>query len=142
MVKGQGRTNRLSDKKIADALRAEYGNVTATAKALGYCTMTVRRRVNASENLKQVWIESREDVVDIAESKRMELIQAGDWKAIEHALRTWGSSRGHNPNLQITGANGEALIKEHLNADILSQLIARGETFETIIIGLISALKP
>ena len=132
---------RLNDKQIKKAIEKAYGNVTAAADSLGYSPSQVRRRINGSKMLQRTLEEAREQVVDIAESKRLELIYAGDWKAIEHALRTWGAKRGHNPSNILTGPDGEALLKKHLNSDILAELISRGETAETILVGMIASIN-
>jgi uncharacterized Fe-S cluster-containing MiaB family protein len=81
-------------EQIAEALRNHNGIVSTAAKALKVSRQAIDRRISNSATLKAVVIEARSDVVDLAETKLIELIQAGDVRAILFTLRTLGRDRG------------------------------------------------
>ena len=81
---------------MARALTAAGGLVTSAAKRLGCAPKTVYRYIERFPALKDVLGEARESSVDLAESKLMEAINAGNLTAIIFFLKTQGKSRGYS----------------------------------------------
>lgn len=109
---------RLTDAQIAAGLRAQRGNISATAEALGVDRRTIYRRVTDNAELEAIWKEARESLIDVAESALLKLINEGNVAAIIFALKTQGRSRGYSERLELTGADGEAIaVKGYVTFD-------------------------
>lgn len=100
---------RLTDAQIAAGLRAQRGNISATAEALGVDRRTIYRRVTDNTELEAIWKEARESLIDVAESALLKLINEGNVAAIIFALKTQGRARGYSERLELTGADGGAI---------------------------------
>lgn len=87
---------KATNKKIIDALRAAGGVVTAAAEILGYSRPALSTRINADPELKAAAEESRETLVDAAETGLFDLIKKRDTTAIIFALKTRGRGRGYD----------------------------------------------
>lgn len=86
-----------------------------------------------------------EGVLDMAEAKLLQLINAGDRQAIIFYLKSKGKSRGYGDRCELTGPNGEPLqlggtsgpviriedLRQDLPPKSLAQLLALLTTIET-----------
>lgn len=100
---------RLTEEQIAAGLRAQRGNISATADALGVDRRTIYRRINESEELAAICTDARESLIDVAENALLKLINEGNVAAIIFALKTQGRARGYSERLELTGADGGAI---------------------------------
>lgn len=100
---------RLTNEQIAAGLRAQRGNISATADALGVTRQAIHLRINESDELAAICTEARESLIDVAESALLKLINEGNVAAIIFALKTQGRARGYSERLELTGADGEAI---------------------------------
>ena len=91
---------KFSDAKIESALRALGGIMSVAAQALHDATGTkisrqaIRERVLRSPRLRRAIEEAEEASLDLAESKLMQAIDAGDINATKFFLETRGKRRG------------------------------------------------
>ncbi len=101
---------RITDKQIEHALKQTAGNVSQAAKALQVSRTTVHKRIARSEKLKEVLKDTREELVDIAESALRREVVDGNITAIIFTLKTQGKSRGYVERQEVTGADGGAIV--------------------------------
>jgi hypothetical protein len=85
----------IEDAEIIKALAAENGFIGAAAKRLGCCRWTVTNRINNDATVKEAYRQIVEERVDVAENKLMELVNAGNVKAVLFLLRAKGKQRGY-----------------------------------------------
>lgn len=85
----------IADEEIIKALAKSNGFIGAAARSLGCCRWTVSSRINENDAVREAYRQIVEDRVDTAESKLMELVQAGNLKAIMFLLRAKGRQRGY-----------------------------------------------
>ena len=81
---------------MAQAVTEAGGTLTTAARKLGCARCTVHEYLQRYPALKDVLSEARESSVDLAESKLMEAIEAGNITAIIFFLKTRGKSRGYS----------------------------------------------
>ena len=86
---------QLEDAEIIKALAATNGFIGAAAKKLGCCRWTVTNRINHNDTVREAYRQIVEERVDTAESKLMELVNAGNVKAVLFLLRAKGKQRGY-----------------------------------------------
>lgn len=99
----------LTVEQVEHAIKKTAGNVSQAAKALGVSRSTVHRRIAESVTLKQVLEDSREELVDIAESALRREVLNGNITAIIFTLKTQGKSRGYIERAELTGKDGGAV---------------------------------
>lgn len=91
-----------SDKQIIEAIEKTGGNQAAAARALECSRNTIRNRINTSEKVKEAYDSVNEANLDKAENTLLELVQAGDFRAVKFYLRTKGRMRGYGDRMDIT----------------------------------------
>ncbi len=96
LKKRGGRRAEFTQVQVAGALTAASGLVTSAARRLGCNPKTVYRNIERFPALRDVLTEARESSIDLAESKLMEAIKAGNLTAIIFFLKTQGKSRGYS----------------------------------------------
>ncbi len=92
-------TPQYTLEQVLDAVRKATGNLSVAAKLLGCSRQTV---YNAQKKWKTVAAEidqQREKVVDLAEQRLIDRVNAGDWHAVKYVLSTLGRSRGYGPEV-------------------------------------------
>lgn len=92
--RGPGRGN-IPRTVIAKALRACGGWMTGTAKMLGVSVQAISKRIKDDPKLKAVYEESKEEHLDIAESKLVEALRKGYPWAVQFMLKFKGKERGY-----------------------------------------------
>lgn len=107
-------TVKVSDALVAECLRAKFGNVTETAKALNVDVAGLRRRVRDTPHLAQVLDESRESIVDLAETMLAVAVRKGEDWAVKRVLESKHAvARGWRPPAQYEiAATAVALTPE------------------------------
>lgn len=108
---------RITDAKIAAALKRNAGKVTLAAKSL-HCSHTIiYRRMNNNPKLKAIQDFEVESLVDLAECKLKEAVGKGESWAICFALKCQGKKRGYIEKQAIehsgefTGGKTEIVVK-------------------------------
>lgn len=84
--------------QIKDALEKNNGMVVKAAQTLGVGKTWLYKKINNSKALQDHLAEIRNDIVDLAECKLREKIEAGDVTAIIYTLRSMGKRRGWSQN--------------------------------------------
>lgn len=85
-------------EQIKEALEKNNGAVVSAAHSLGIGKTWLYRKINNSKVLQDHLAEIRNDIVDLAECKLREKIEAGDITAIIYTLRSMGKRRGWSQN--------------------------------------------
>ena len=80
------------------------------ARKLGCAPVTIYARAKTTQAVAQAIVDSRGEVVDIAEQKLRQAILNGEPWAIALALRTIGKERGYTERQEVTGAEGGPIV--------------------------------
>lgn len=118
---------RLTVQQIEEALKAKAGNIAAAARDLGVARTTIYRQIERSVGLQELLTDTREELVDIAESALRREVLNGNITAIIFTLKTQGKARGYVERVQneLTGADGGAIkVTDGLTDDERSARIA------------------
>ncbi len=108
---------RITDAKIAAALKRNAGKVTLAAKSLHCSHAIIYRRMNNNPKLKAIQDFEVESLVDLAESKLKEAVGKGESWAICFALKCQGKKRGYieKQAIEHSGSieqnNNEVIVK-------------------------------
>lgn len=89
------RRSPLTNKQIADALRATGGFVTQASVKLGVTYQAIYKRLKNSPQLAELKREIDESTLDMAETKLIELIGEKNLGAICFYLKCKGRGRGY-----------------------------------------------
>lgn len=93
---------RFTAKQVAAALLEARGVKAAAARLLGCNRNTVERYINAYPTVKEACEIARAELIDLAESKLVEQLEAGEWPAIKYTLSTLGKDRGYVERVEST----------------------------------------
>lgn len=102
---------RLTVQQIEDALKKTAGNISQAAKTLGVNRNTLYNRIHNAPTLQTVLQNSREELVDIAESALLRGVIEGNMTAVIWTLKASpaAKSRGWSERTEMTGADGGAI---------------------------------
>lgn len=100
----------LTVEQLEHAIRQTAGNISQAAKALGVSRSTVNRRVAESATLKQLVLDTREELVDIAESALRREVLGGNITAIIFTLKTQGKERGYVERQEWAGVKDKPIV--------------------------------
>jgi len=103
-----GRSN-IPVKVFLDAIPGTGGIITAIARRVGCSWHTADKYIKRYPTIQQAYRDECERVLDIAESKVIELISAGDPQMLRYYLSTKGKKRGYTERQEVTGENGAAI---------------------------------
>ena len=93
-----------------EAVRNAQGNITAAARGLGISRTTLYKFINNHATVKSALRESRETMLDNAESVLYKKVLEGEAWAVCFFLKTQGKSRGYVERQEITGAEGKPVV--------------------------------
>ena len=98
----------LTVAQIENAIKQKGGNISQAARALGVSRSTIHRQINNSTTLQQVLQDSREELVDIAESALLRGVIEGNMTAVIWTLKASpaAKARGWGERQELTGADG------------------------------------
>ena len=97
---------RYTVEQVCEAIRSQKGLLSMAANRLGCSYMTVWNYSQKYPEVKQAIEESKESMLDLAEGKLFQEINAGNMTAIIFFLKTKGKARGYSERQEITGAEG------------------------------------
>ena len=97
------------EEDILKALKASRGIVSAAARRMGMTRRQLTRRVKSSEKLKEARDDARAEFCDLAESKLVENVEAGNVPSVLFALKCLGKDRGYVERSEVTGKDGKDL---------------------------------
>ncbi len=95
---------RLTKKLVIEALHNTKG------EDLGCSAMTIYRRAEKVQAVRDTIDNYRGKLVDKAELKLEQAVLAGEPWAIQMTLKTIGKSRGYVERQEVTGAEGGAIV--------------------------------
>lgn len=95
----------VTKEKLVEVLMACDGIASEVAKRLQITPQAVRKRLREDPELKAVQLESREGLVDLAQSKLRGLVDSGDFRAVKFVLETWGRERGFARELKVDASH-------------------------------------
>ena len=98
-----------SEESVIEALKSSRGIVSAAARRLGMTRRQLTRRVKDSEKLKEVRDDARAEFCDLAESKLVELVEAGNVPSVLFELKCLAKDRGYVERAEVTGRDGKDL---------------------------------
>ena len=101
--------------QVARAITEAGGFITTAAQRLGCARSTVYDYVERYAELGAVVHDAREASIDLAESKLMEAINAGNLTAIIFFLKTQGKSRGYSERSEFGHPTDDEPIKFTMN---------------------------
>lgn len=102
---------RLTVPQIEEALKKTAGNISQAAKTLNVSRNAIYDRIHNSPTLQTVLQNSREELVDIAESALLRGVIEGNMTAIIWTLKASpaAKARGWSERQEVTGADGGAI---------------------------------
>lgn len=101
----------LTVKQLAEAIEKCGGNVAEAARSLKVTRWALQKRIANNKELQQLVADAREETVDLAESMAKQQIREGNTAMIIFTLKTLGKERGYVERQEITGKDGDILIK-------------------------------
>lgn len=125
------RTKRVSSKAIVAALYATRGLVHSAAARLGCTSETIYRRMREEPAILAARDDAQASILDLAETRLYERIDASSEPSIFFFLKTRGRDRGYLDvgRRELTGPDGERLFDplaalEGLSDEQLSRYVA------------------
>lgn len=109
-----------SDKQIIDALEKCGGNQSAAARALDCSRMTIHKRINSSDKVREAYDSVNEANIDLAENNLIDLIKDKEHKdhfgALKFYLRTKARDRGFGDksDVNLSGSLGIQKIERRI----------------------------
>lgn len=97
---------RYTTEEVIAAIREAKGIKMTAARALGCTWWTVNNYCKRHPTVQRAYQETREELVDLAESKLRNKVDRGAWPAIKWVLATLGKDRGWVERKELTGAEG------------------------------------
>tara|TARA_R100001163_G_C4925890_1_gene104025 strand:- start:58 stop:438 length:381 start_codon:yes stop_codon:yes gene_type:complete len=114
---------KASKESLLNAIKSSKGIVTNICKGLGISRQAFYERVNKDEELLTALQDSREEIIDFAETKLIELIRNGNASAIFFYLKTVGKERGYIEKQEVDQTNRTVNIIEVPAIDALEPTI-------------------
>ena len=119
---------KYTDDEIEEALHKSHGLVAVAARYLSSTGKKITRQglekvIYASERLTKILDDENATLLDFAEQKLFELINAGDKTSIIFYLKCKGKARGYVERQEMTGANGAPLNGKLEPVDIKIKIV-------------------
>ena len=95
------KTPRISDETLIELIGKYKGFVTAVCKAANMSRQNFYKRMHKSIEIQDALSNAREEIIDMAESKLIRLIEDLNPQAIMFALKTIGRDRGYIEKQEI-----------------------------------------
>lgn len=102
------------------AITGSMGIKSAIVKRAGCSRQTLDNAIERWPELGIMITEERSRIVDLAESKLLSQVDAGELRAILFTLETMGKDRGWSKRTEVTGRDGAALLD--IPADLVRQI--------------------
>ena len=108
---------REREKDIAVALLQNNGVISKAGKALGMDPQALRYHVSSSKRLREIYLESREGLVDTAEENVFAAVEKGNLGYSWKILQTLGKNRGYTERRELEA------VHVHVQAASTSRLV-------------------
>lgn len=99
-------TKRATIAHYREAISGSGGVIQAIAERLGVTRAAVYKRIRSNPGLQAALKEESETSLDLAETKLLESIKAGDFQAVKLYLLTKGKGRGYTYRSEIEASVG------------------------------------
>lgn len=130
-----GRPPKFKPEQVIEALKGTGGILTLAARNLaGSDYRLIRRMIDRYPEVKDVWLQEKEVMIDMAEATILTAIKGGDVATAKWYLKLQGGPRGYvsQEQLRLSGADGgnvkvEAVLDEETRnraIDTLAQTLA------------------
>jgi hypothetical protein len=93
-------------EQFIKAIPGSGGIISTIARRVGCGWHTARDYVDKHPSVKQAYDDECEAVLDLAESKTIKAIEAGDMQTVRYYLSTKGRKRGYVERQEVTGGDG------------------------------------
>lgn len=100
---------KYTAEQVIQAVRKNKGILTLAARDLGCTRQTLHNYVNRYTTVADEVSSQREGLLDLAEGKLFEQVNAGNITAIIFTLKTLGKHRGYIERQEHSGPDGGAL---------------------------------
>jgi len=109
---------KITDKQIEHALISSGGFISHAAKKLNVCHSSISERVTKSPRLQKVRDDTKEQNLDLAETKLLSAVKEGAPWAICFYLKCQGKQRGYVERQEVVGADNKPIkISVKINED-------------------------
>ena len=117
-----------TDAQIVAAIESSGGIILVAAQKLGVNRQSLHRRITKSPRLVRAVQETRESVLDLAESGLIKALGKGESWAVCFTLKCLGKHRGFVERAEVTGADGGPVRVSGVESlsDAELEAIARG----------------
>jgi hypothetical protein len=132
------KTARYSRKQVENAIRGTRGIKSTIAERLGCSRQTLENYLVRYPELREAVESERDSIVDLAESKLITAVEAGETRAVMFVLETLGKGRGWSKRTEITGADGAPLV---LPADVMASLRAQGIDAQEVVAQFVEMIR-
>lgn len=105
---------KISKKRLLDEITAKDGNLSEIATAHKMTYAGVLKRVKEDPELAAALEETRENLVDLAQSQLVAAVREGAAWAVKFTLETWGKSRGFTKRQEEIAPEPEARVVLYL----------------------------
>jgi hypothetical protein len=95
--------HKLTEREVLGLLKAHHGNVSRTAESLGVGRFAVHYFCKNRPRLQKAISDAKESLVDLAVDRLRELVDAGNFNAINLVVRTIGKDRGFYEKRELIG---------------------------------------
>ena len=128
-----GKTKRFSNAEIAIAITDSHGILSVAAKKLKCSRQTIYNHLKKSKRLQAIYNNENEAMIDFAEMKLFENIQAGKEASIFFYLKTKAKHRGYierpvwpNERIDLTKLTDHQLERFAKGDDLIDVLMDKG----------------
>lgn len=111
--------DKFTAEQMIQALTASMGLVSVAAEKLKCNQQTVRNYIEKYPSVKQAQLDSREQMIDLAEASLVRAVKKGEGWAVALMLKTLGKSRGYVEKQEVD-LSGD--VNLHLPAVFLPQV--------------------
>ncbi len=106
------------------AIKGSFGVKATIVERVQCSRQTLENAIERWPELSHLIAEENNNIVDVAESKLLEQVNAGKLQAVLFTLETKGKDRGWSKRTEVTGKDGAALL--NIPADLIKQLESSG----------------
>jgi AcrR family transcriptional regulator len=103
---------KIKKDQLIQAIKAFKGNVTDIASSLGISRQTFYNYADQDNEIHDLWMDQRQVIIDLAESKLLKLIDQENPQVIMFALKTLGKDRGYIEKQEVDQTNKTVNIIE------------------------------
>jgi len=100
---------RLTTDEVIKALTDAHGLITVAARSLNVHRSTVENYIKRHPSVAQAKADAREGILDLAEGKLFQAVNAGELAAVFFVLKTIGKVRGYVERQETSGPDGGAI---------------------------------